>query len=92
MAAGDLITLDELRARLAELEETREIAERELAAVSGQEERVRDMERDRDALIDSLEVMAPEALDSRTPEERQQWYKLLRLQAAIGADGTVEVS
>lgn len=36
--------------------------------------------------------MAPEALDSRTPEERQQWYKLLRLQAAIGADGTVEVS
>lgn len=53
MAAGDLITLDELRARLAELEETRGIAERELAAVRGQEERVRDMERDRDALIDS---------------------------------------
>ncbi len=92
MAAGDLITLDELRPRLAELEETREMAERELAAVRGQEERVRDMERDRDALIDSLEVMAPEALDSRPPEERQQWYKLLRLQAAIGADGTVEVS
>ena len=92
MAAGDLITLDELRARLAELEETREIAERELAAVRGREERVRDMERDRDALIDSLEVMAPEVLDSLTPEERQQWYKLLRLQAAIGADGTVEVS
>ncbi len=92
MAAGDLITLDELRARLAELEETRGIAERELAAVRGQEERVRDMERDRDALVDSLEAMAPEVLDSLTPEERQQWYKLLRLQAAIGADGTVEVS
>jgi hypothetical protein len=65
MAAGDLITLDELRARLAELEETREIAERELATVRGQEERVRDMERDWDALIDSLEAIAPEVLDSR---------------------------
>jgi hypothetical protein len=65
MAAGDLITLDELRARLPELEETRENAERELATVRGQEERVRDMERDRDALIDSLETMAPEVLDSR---------------------------
>ncbi len=58
----------------------------------GQEERARDMERDRDALVDSLESMAPEVLDSLTPEERQQWYKLLRLQAAIGADDTVEVS
>ncbi len=45
----------------------------------GQEERVRDMERDRDALIDSVEAMAPEVLDSLTPEGRQQWYKLLRL-------------
>ena len=92
MAAGDLITLDELRARLTELEETRRIAERELAAVRGQEERVRDMERDRNALVDSLEAMAPEVLDLLTPEQRQQWYKLLRLQAAIRVDGTVEVS
>jgi hypothetical protein len=92
MAADDLITLDELRARLAELEETRGIAEHELAAVRGQEERVRDMERDRDALVDSLEALAPEVLDSLTPEERHQWYKLLRLQAAIRADGSVEVS
>lgn len=92
MAANDLITLDELRARLTELEDTRGIAERELAAVRGQEERVRDMERDRDALIGSLEAMAPEVLDSLTPEERHQWYKLLHLQASIRADGSVEVS
>ena len=92
MAAGDLITLDELRARLEELEETRGIAERELAAVRGQEERIRDMERDRDALVGSLEAMAPEVLDSLTPEERHQWYKLLHLQVSIRADGSVEVS
>jgi hypothetical protein len=37
------------------------------------------MERDRDALLDSLAAAAPEALDSLTPEERYRWYKMLRL-------------
>ena len=72
MAAGDLITFDELRARLAELDETRKIAERELALLRGHEEYVRSLERDRDALIDSLEAEASEALDSLTPKQRHQ--------------------
>ena len=92
MAAGDLITFDELRARLAELEETRKTAERELATLRGHEEHILVLERDRDVLLDSLEAEAPEALDSLSPAERHQWYKLLRLQAAIRKDGAVEVS
>jgi hypothetical protein len=92
MAAGDLITLDELRARLAEIEEGRQVAERELAALRDKEERVGELERDRDTLLDSLEAMAPEVLDSLTPPERHQWYKLLRLRASIRMDGSVEVS
>ncbi len=92
MAAGDLITFDELRARLAELGETQKTAERELVALRGHEEHILALERDRDALLDSLEAEAPEALDSLSPAERHQWYKLLRLQAAVRKDGTVEVS
>ncbi len=39
-----------------------------------------------------LEAAAPEALDSLTPEERRQWYKILRLRADVRAGGTLEVS
>jgi predicted nucleic acid-binding Zn-ribbon protein len=54
MAAEDLISFEELRAKLAELEETRKTAEHELAALKGHEEHVRGLERDRDAVVGSL--------------------------------------
>ena len=53
---------------------------------------MRELEADRDALLDSLEAQAPERLDSLTPEQRHQWYKTLRLRADVHADGMVEVS
>jgi len=90
--AADAVTLPELKAYLAELDETRKTAEYELAALRGHEEYVRELEAGRDALLDSLEAQAPEALDSLAPEERHQWYKLLGLRADVHADGTVEVS
>jgi hypothetical protein len=92
MAAENLITFEELRARLVELEETRKTAERELAALRSHEEYVLGLERDRDAMLDSLEAVAPEALDSLTPEQRNQWYRLLRLTAEVMKDGTLMVS
>jgi Recombinase zinc beta ribbon domain len=92
MATEDLITFEELRARLSELDEARKTAEHELATLRGREEHVRNLERCRDALLDSLEAEAPEALDSLTPEQRHQWYRLLGLRADVRADGTVEVS
>jgi hypothetical protein len=90
--AADAMTLPELKAYLAQLDETRKTAEHELVAIRGHEEYVRTLEADRDALLDSLEAQAPEALDSLTPEQRHQWYKLLKLRAGVFADGNVEVS
>jgi site-specific DNA recombinase len=90
--AADAMTLPELKASLARLEEMRKTAERELEALRGREEYVRGLEADRDALLDSLEAQAPEALDSLTPDQRHQWYKLLKLNAAVFVDGSVEVS
>jgi hypothetical protein len=92
MAAERLVTFEELRARLAEFDETRNTAERELAALRGHAEHILALERDRDALLDSLEAEAPKALDSLAPAQRHHWYKLLRLQAAVREDGTVKVS
>ena len=51
-----------------------------------------ELEVGREALLDSLEAQTPESLDSLAPEERHQWYKLLKLKAAVFADGGVEIS
>ena len=75
-----------------ELDETRKTVERELAALRDHEKRVLELERDRDALLDSMEAAAPEMLDSLTPKQRHQWYKLLRLVVEIKKDGTLEIS
>jgi site-specific DNA recombinase len=90
--AEGLITLDELRTKLAALEETREVARRELAALKERWERIEDLERDADALLEHYASMVPEALDELTPEERHRVYKMLRLGVIMYADGLVEIS
>lgn len=60
----------ELDAALAKLEETREVAERELASLQSRRKRVEQMERERDILLKYYARMAPEALDELSPEER----------------------
>jgi hypothetical protein len=49
------------------------------------------MEQDRDALLESYALRAPEALDGLIPEERYQVYQMLRLRAAVRIGGTLEV-
>lgn len=92
MAAADLISFEELRTKLAELEETRKTAERELAALRDREERILQLERDRDTILDGMEATAPEKLHSLTPEQRHHWYKMLGLRVDVVKDGTLEIS
>jgi hypothetical protein len=92
MAAEGLIDFDELRTKLDALEETRDDARRELAALEDRRERLAEMERDCDTLMRRYVGMVPEALDALTSEERHRIYKLLKLMVNLGADGTLEVS
>jgi glutamate synthase domain-containing protein 3 len=92
MAADDLITFDELRARLAELDDTRTIAKRELRALQSHRERVVELESDRDALLDSLVNVAPDALASLAANERHHVYRTLRLRVVAHQDGSLELS
>ena len=91
MAAGELITFDELGAKLGELEETRKSAERELAALRGRQEITEQLERDRETLLEHYAKMVPEALAELTPEERHQVYRMLRLEVYIHLDGDLEI-
>ncbi|HEX8260371.1 MAG TPA: recombinase family protein [Rubrobacteraceae bacterium] len=92
MAADDLITFDELRSKLSELDSVRATAEEELEALRNYEERVVRLEKNRDTLLASLMGMVPEALDKLTPEERCQVYKMLKLRVSAYPDGSLEVS
>jgi DNA repair exonuclease SbcCD ATPase subunit len=91
-AAKGYMTFDELGAALSDLEETRKSVERELRSVRNRLERVEQLERDKDVLREDYFGIAPKALDSLTPEERHDFYKLVRLQVVIYPNCDLEIS
>ena len=92
LAIEGLLSYDELRSKLADLEDARRIAERELETLSKRREKIEELKRDRDALLTTYVGMAPEVLDALQPEERHQLYRMLRLRVVAGADGSIEVN
>jgi hypothetical protein len=91
MAAEELIGFDELRERLPQLDEMRRVAEEELEALSKQKERIAELERDRDALLESYARMTPEGMDMWTAEERHRVYQMLRLRVYAAPHEPTEV-
>jgi hypothetical protein len=89
--AAGLMTLAELGSKLEELESTRQMAEAEIAALAAQEERVEELERDRDALIEFYAGAVLEALDRLDGEERNRIYRMLRLEITPQEDGSLDV-
>lgn len=92
MFAAEAMTLDELRVKLEAVEEARETAKRELAALAGRRERLEAMERDRDLILESYAALAPEALDALSPEERRKVYVILNLTVEALADGGLKIT
>jgi hypothetical protein len=92
MAAEGYITFDELGAKLSELEEIRTFAVERLEAIRNRQERIEEMEKDRDALLESYDSLAPEALEELAPEERHQVYRMLRLRVGVRIGGALEVN
>jgi len=91
MAASDLITFAELSARLAELEETRKVAEQELSDLTYRKERISQLEGDKTELLKSFGSVVPERVDAIKGEKRHRIYRQLRLKkVAVGAGGQLE--
>ena len=90
MAADDLISLDELRAKLAELEETRTLAEQELGNLEHRRQRMVQSEVDKAELTQSFSSVVQERLEALTGERRHRIYKKLRLKVAVGKGGQLE--
>ena len=92
LAAKGLMAYEELGEKLQALEETRNIAHKELESLKHHQEKVEQLERDRDTLLESYAGLVPASLDSLTPEERYHVYKMLRLKAVTNLDGGVEIT
>jgi hypothetical protein len=90
--AEGLITLEELRKKLAALEETRAVAQGELDALRSRQEHIEQLEHDADTILNQYARMVPEGLDTLTPKERHRVYKMLRLRVLLHADGSTEIT
>jgi hypothetical protein len=91
MAAEGLISFDELRSRLAELDDTRKTTERELESLRRRRDRIAELEHD-GIIMEQYAELIPAELELLAPEERRRVYSLLRLQVVPGQDGTVEMT
>jgi site-specific DNA recombinase len=86
LAADGIMSREELKAKLARLEEIRETAEEELRALRTRQEKLEELQRDKDALLEHYAALAPDALDSLAPEERHRLYKMLKLKVVAHLD------
>ena len=58
-----------------------------MAAIKNHRQRIEELEEDRDALLESMAGMVPEALDSLTREEKHGIYRMLRLEVMLLEEG-----
>jgi hypothetical protein len=66
-------------------------AERELEALQGKRDGIAELEQDRDALPDSLVQIGSEALDSLSPDEKNELYRILQLKVVLKKDAMPKV-
>jgi DNA repair exonuclease SbcCD ATPase subunit len=92
LAADGLMTKEELRSKLDNLELAREAAERELRLARERSERLSALERDAEDLLKAYEKTCIEALDELSPEEKREVYKLLDLTIEAHPDGSLEAA
>src|SRR5919107_94525 len=85
--AEGLMTLEELAARLEELEDTRKVLEADFASLERSQQKAKELENDRDAVVASLAASIPDALDNLTDEEINTVYRKLRLQLIPSEEG-----
>jgi hypothetical protein len=92
LAAEGFLDRDELRGKLAALDETRETAERELRTLEGRSILLENLEREKDTIIERYAGLVPDALEELSPRERHQVYRMLHLRVVAHPDDKLEVS
>jgi hypothetical protein len=65
----------------------RRLVERELTTLNAHQQRVEELEKDRDALLGSMAELVPDALDDLDGEEKNKLYRMLHLEVRPSEEG-----
>jgi hypothetical protein len=87
-----LLSPDELREKLARLEEQRRTSERDLETLHARTERLASLGLEAGAVLGQYGEMTAKGLDAFASEERHRAYKALRLRVTAHSDGGMEAS
>ena len=92
LAVEGLLSVAELRERLAGLQEQRSTLEREAAKLRSRQEVLADLEAEAEGVMERYAAMVPEGLEHFAAEDRHDTYRALRLKITGGTDGSVEAA
>src|SRR5918911_1175670 len=87
-----MLSPDELREKLARLDEQRRTAQCEIETLHARTERLASLELEADAVLEQYAEMTVNGLDAFTSEDRHQAYKALRLRVTAYPHGDMEAS
>jgi site-specific DNA recombinase len=89
--AEGAMTLEDLKTRTSEVDNACSLARSELTAAKARRERVRALEEDAEAVVSLYSGLVPESLEAMTSEERNQLYRMLRIDVRVHVDGTMDI-
>jgi hypothetical protein len=89
--AEGLMTREELRTKLAELDEAIGLAEGEIEKLRCHEERIRTMEEAGEELIERYAKLIPEELQNLSPAEKRRIYQTLQVSISVPQDGEIKI-
>jgi len=85
--ASGVMTMDELAAKVEELEHAKALVQAELANLSERRCRVVELVRDKEAVLAIRSEAAAKGLDNLSPDEKSEVYKLLKLEVTPTPEG-----
>ena len=89
--AEGLMTREELRTKLAELDEAIGMAEGEIEKLRSHEGRIRTMEEAGEELIERYAKLIPEELQNLSPAEKRRIYQTLQISISVPQDGEIKI-
>ncbi len=90
--AEGVIEIEDLRARLAELNAIHSEAQRRRDDLDARRKHLKELERDKEELLASYEILARESLEELSPEQRNGLYRRLNLAVRVPRDGEPKLS
>ena len=90
--AEGVIEMEDLRARLSELDATYSEAQRRRDDVEDRRKHLKELERDKEELLASYEILARVRLEELSPEKWNGLYRRLNLAVRVPRDGEPKLS